>query len=69
MISSSCLVCAPTSRNQENNKRSGRYTGNSEEEAGLLGAQYDAEEEYDEPTRITTPVRYLLPLNVPHLKR
>ena len=47
----------PTARQNQNNKRNGSYTGDSEEEAGLLGSQYDAEDEYDEPRGITSPVR------------
>ena len=43
-------------RNQDG-KRNERYTSDPEEEAGLLGAQYDAEDEYDELRAIMNPVR------------
>lgn len=47
----------PAFRRKQDNKRSGRYTDDADEEAGLLGTQYDAEDEYDEPRGTMSPVR------------
>ena len=53
-----------TSRRKQDNKRNGKYAGDNEEEAGLLAAQYDAEDEYDEQREIMSPVRQSFPFCV-----
>jgi phospholipid-translocating ATPase len=58
----------PKSRRTQDSKRNRdeRHTDNSDEEAGLLEAQYAEEGEYEELTGVMSPVRLLLPVHISH---
>ena len=56
----------PKSRRTQDNKRNRDERDDSDEEAGLLGAQYGEEGEYEELSRVMSPVRCLLPFHISH---
>lgn len=58
----------PKSRRTQDIKRNRdeRHTNDSDEEAGLLDTQYGEEGEYEELSRVMSPVRSLLPFHISH---